>query len=374
MAVVYRYFNNDTKEYDYIGIVYSENRTLDQRVYEHSKEERFQGDYKIQYFEVPTQSDAEVWEGHLISKYKTYERLNDKKAKWGLCSYLPNDEDLWLDYIPKEIKTRNVDKGTKRYRHARDYKWNLKTIFNYNVICFDKEILEAHNFKHNNYIDKDGVYTHKLGIAMLQKPVFTTTAHEDDELCKTMVEEHGWTTEQYLDFFTEPIIDPERFYIDFVIDINKKCGYPIIEYYPHDYESMHENDGTIFFDNLPYGRYSVTVLEGGDWIEPSNDGYFHLSNGEIIKADGANCGLFDGKTSISEHWDGCIDILDPRNSWRLSPQLDLRSNEDFVVTDIKLHKTLKDPVWQKAINDIIANMGDLEKNGIIKWMEDNNEI
>lgn len=36
MATVYRYLNTDTNEYDYIGIVYSENRTLDQRVYEHS--------------------------------------------------------------------------------------------------------------------------------------------------------------------------------------------------------------------------------------------------------------------------------------------------------------------------------------------------
>lgn len=65
MAIVYRYFNNETEEYDYIGIVYSEHRTLKQRVYEHSKEPQFQGnDYSIDYFEVATHTDAK--HGRLI--------------------------------------------------------------------------------------------------------------------------------------------------------------------------------------------------------------------------------------------------------------------------------------------------------------------
>lgn len=99
MAVVYRYFNTDTKEYDYIGIVYSEHRTLKQRVYEHSKEPQFQnGNYIIEYFNVATHTDAEVWEAHLIAKYETNKRLNKSKAFWGTCSYLPDDKDMWIKF------------------------------------------------------------------------------------------------------------------------------------------------------------------------------------------------------------------------------------------------------------------------------------
>ncbi len=105
MAIVYRYYNNDDKCYDYIGIVYSENRTLKQRVIEHSKEEQFQGiNYSIDYFEVETHTDAEAWEAHLIAKYKTNKRLNKSKAFWGTCSYLPDDKDMWIDFDSSEIQ------------------------------------------------------------------------------------------------------------------------------------------------------------------------------------------------------------------------------------------------------------------------------
>lgn len=342
MATVYRYFNTDTNEYDYIGIVYSENRTLDQRVYEHSKEERFDGNYKIQYFEVPTQSDAEVWEGHLISKYKTYQRLNDKKAKWGLCSYLPNDENLWLDYTPKEIKTKNVDKDNKRYRHVRDCKWNLKTIFNYDVVCFDKEVLEKYNFKHNDYVDEDGIYIHKLGIAELERPVWHYYK-VDEEYCKS----RNMSPEDYLRLTADLIKDPAYFGIYFKIDIKNKIGYPTIEYKPKDYEFKYE-DG-VFAREHKFGKHKLIGV----------DPYFE-----------------------TEEWDECFDILDLRNSWRISTcsnfnlvlgDCSLKDGE-YRYYDYDLSRILQNPKWIEAINKIISNMGDLEKHGIIEWNGDSNEI
>ena len=112
MAIVYRYFNTDTKEYDYIGIVYSEHRTLAQRVREHSKEPQFQnGNYTIDYFNVETHTDAEVWEAHLIAKYGTNKRLNKSKATWGTCSYLPDDKDMWIKFEIEEKKVSTNNKG-----------------------------------------------------------------------------------------------------------------------------------------------------------------------------------------------------------------------------------------------------------------------
>ena len=343
MATVYRYFNTDTNEYDYIGIVYSESRTLDQRVYEHAREGRFDSNYKIQYFEVPTQSDAEVWEGHLITKYETFKRLNDKKAKWGLCSYLPNDEDLWLDYEPKEIKTRNINPNIKKYRHIKDYKWNLKTIFNYNTICFDKDILENYNFKHNDCVDEDGVYIHKLGIAQLERPVWQNYGQVDEEYCKT----RNISSEDYLKLTADLVRDPAYFGIYFKIDTKNKTSYPIIEYKPKDYNFKYE-DG-VFATEYKFGKHKLI----------SFDPYF-----ETVE------------------WDECFDILDLRNSWRISTCSNfdlvlgdkLLKDGEYRYYDYDLSRILQDPKWIEVINKIIANMGDLEKHGIIEWTGDSNEI
>lgn len=114
MAIVYRYFNTDTKEYDYIGIVYSEHRTLAQRVREHSKEPQFQnGNYVIEYFNVATHTDAETWEAHLIAKYETNKRLNKSKAFWGTCSYLLDDKDMWIKFDMEEKKNKDENPTKK---------------------------------------------------------------------------------------------------------------------------------------------------------------------------------------------------------------------------------------------------------------------
>ena len=109
---VYRYLNINTKEYDYIGIT----KNLSQRLYQHRLEDKFNNSYKIEYFKVNTKADAEIWEGHLIAKYETYKRLNVAKASWGLCSYLPNDEDMWKEYLykPKDKNKNSTQKNKNR--------------------------------------------------------------------------------------------------------------------------------------------------------------------------------------------------------------------------------------------------------------------
>lgn len=98
---VYIYKNKETKLVDYVGIVTSKNRVLNQRVYEHVKLDNMKlDDYDIKYFHTKTKADAEIWEAHLINYYKSHEKLNKKKSSWGECTFLIGKESEieWLNY------------------------------------------------------------------------------------------------------------------------------------------------------------------------------------------------------------------------------------------------------------------------------------
>lgn len=99
--IVYKYINKETNMVDYVGIVWSANRKLSKRIKEHSKYDEMNLEkYEVYYFDVETKSDAEIWEGHLISYYGTQERLNKSKSNWGLCTFLKGKEDSieWIKY------------------------------------------------------------------------------------------------------------------------------------------------------------------------------------------------------------------------------------------------------------------------------------
>lgn len=103
---VYKYINKKTNEIDYIGIVWSFNRELKNRIKEHSKYDNMKlENYDIYYFDVETKADAEVWEGHLITYYGTQERLNKSKSNWGLCTFLKGQEDS-IDWIKYEVNNK----------------------------------------------------------------------------------------------------------------------------------------------------------------------------------------------------------------------------------------------------------------------------
>ena len=89
MPFVYRYIDFSDLIIKYHGIIYSKNRTLEDRVREHSRDPKFQGvNWRIEYFEVANQSEAEAWESHLISKYRTDKYLNVSKSGWGVNKHL----------------------------------------------------------------------------------------------------------------------------------------------------------------------------------------------------------------------------------------------------------------------------------------------
>ena len=107
MAYVYRYIDNSDGIIKYVGIVWSENRTLTQRIYEHQRNEEWckNRSFTIEYIEenINTRTDAEYFESHYISLYGTDKYFNEKKIGWGISSFLPNRENDWKVYDRNNI-------------------------------------------------------------------------------------------------------------------------------------------------------------------------------------------------------------------------------------------------------------------------------
>lgn len=100
MACIYRYTDLTDNIIKYVGIVWSNNRTLKQRLYEHSKNDEWckNGKFKIEYIKVQSRTDAEFLEAHYISLYHTDKYYNDSKSEWGISSFVPYKESDWQEY------------------------------------------------------------------------------------------------------------------------------------------------------------------------------------------------------------------------------------------------------------------------------------
>ena len=130
MAVVYRYVDLLDGIIKYVGIVWGDYRTMQQRAYEHSREDKFKGrDWKIEILNVSINSktEAECYESHYISLYGTGSYLNIAKSDWGLCSFLPDRENEWVEWhIPisqhkhqKRARSKKTKKEQKKSKIER---------------------------------------------------------------------------------------------------------------------------------------------------------------------------------------------------------------------------------------------------------------
>lgn len=90
MACLYGYTDLDDGIIKYVGIIWSDKRTLSERINEHKEEPGFKDRrWKVEYLarNIHTRTDAECLEAHYISLYHTDEFLNRSKSGWGLCSF-----------------------------------------------------------------------------------------------------------------------------------------------------------------------------------------------------------------------------------------------------------------------------------------------
>jgi len=116
MAVVYRYTDLSDNIIKYVGIVWSGNRTLKQRVKEHRERDEWckNGKWKIEYLSTDVQSrtDAELLEAHYISKFATYDWYNINKKDWGESTLLDNhEEEEWILYSSDEETKSDMNRS-----------------------------------------------------------------------------------------------------------------------------------------------------------------------------------------------------------------------------------------------------------------------
>ena len=92
-------FNNIIK---YVGIVWANNRTLDDRIREHSANDFWckGGYWKVEYLnrDIQNRMDAELLEAHYIGKFDTGKWYNTYKSSWGRSTLLDDSNDQWIEY------------------------------------------------------------------------------------------------------------------------------------------------------------------------------------------------------------------------------------------------------------------------------------
>lgn len=101
MGIVYRYRDKRDDIIKYVGIVYGRDRTLKQRIKEHEKDDWYnKSEWIIEYISanIDNRTDAEYFESHYISLYRTDRYYNKSKAGWGISNYLPDREKDWECY------------------------------------------------------------------------------------------------------------------------------------------------------------------------------------------------------------------------------------------------------------------------------------
>ena len=107
MAYVYRYTDLSDGIIKYVGVVWSENRTLSQRIREHLNDKWCKGKkWKIEFIKLEGQSrtDAEYLESHFISLFGTDKYFNTRKAGWGISSIIKGTFN-WELYSCENLKT-----------------------------------------------------------------------------------------------------------------------------------------------------------------------------------------------------------------------------------------------------------------------------
>ncbi len=126
MAYVYRYTDLSDGIIKYVGIVWSENRTLEQRIREHRKDKWYQGtQWKIEFISenIQNRTDAEYLESHFISLFGTDKYFNTKKEGWGVSSIIKKSFNWELYSCEKNKTSEEYEKEIKNLKYQiNEYK------------------------------------------------------------------------------------------------------------------------------------------------------------------------------------------------------------------------------------------------------------
>lgn len=129
MGCIYRYTDKTDGIIKYVGIVWSDNRSLAQRVKEHKKEPWYKnGDWEIEYSSkhINSRLDAELLEAYYISLYGTKDWYNISKADWGTCSLFDNiflEDSDWKVFEDKKIYSKRSNQSKSGCSASTKKKW-----------------------------------------------------------------------------------------------------------------------------------------------------------------------------------------------------------------------------------------------------------
>lgn len=129
MAYIYRYIDMADNQIKYVGIVWGKTRTLQQRIREHSYFDAWckSSKWLIEYYSsnITTRTDAEFYESHLISLYKTDKYYNKSKSGWGVSHFLPEiPENAWKIYTNNNLLMPLCD-----IEKIKSYKRETKSLY-----------------------------------------------------------------------------------------------------------------------------------------------------------------------------------------------------------------------------------------------------
>ena len=154
MGYIYRYTDLEDNVIKYVGIVWSKNRTLKQRIKEHELYDEWCCDkkWKIEYIteDIKTRTDAEYLESHYISLYETDKYYNVKKKGWGISSFIQDKEAEWKEY--KIIKNNNNAKSKKQISKLKVFKNRIK----YHLFIISEHVSLLNSIE-NNWNDGYGL-------------------------------------------------------------------------------------------------------------------------------------------------------------------------------------------------------------------------
>ena len=137
MGYVYKYTDVEDGIVKYIGIVWSENRTLSQRIKEHQTYDEWCNGkcWKIEYLEIDNKTDCEGLEGHFISLYDTNKWYNKGKTNWGVSKIYSMINWDWkeFDYVLEDVKIK------KRNRRRINDTF-LSNLYNKSIYIFNNGV------------------------------------------------------------------------------------------------------------------------------------------------------------------------------------------------------------------------------------------
>lgn len=144
MGVVYRYIDLNDNNIKYVGIVWSGNRTLKERVDEHYKNDSWcdRGHWRIEYVlrDVNTRTDAEYLEAHYTNKFRKQdsEWFGKTKLNWGESEIIDDSNDKWEIYYTDEESLSNL--SVKTYvKNIKIFNSYLERAIGFEFDGFDNE-------------------------------------------------------------------------------------------------------------------------------------------------------------------------------------------------------------------------------------------